>query len=288
MKKILILFIVITSLSIAQVENSFILSGSLVNDTKYALIEINDSSKSYNINVSQNKKNPIITGLMSFAVPGAGQIYIENYLKAGVFVAIEIGAIILATTYDKKGDDQTVVYKNFANKYWDVGRYAKWTLKNLSSLNLNLDPNDYHLFNNEGNVIWSELNRMEGAIGWYYSHKLERFGEQQYYEMIGKYSQFNVGWEMFGDENTEYDYNNDSVVEQFKYYSKERGKANEFYNVAKWAVVTIVSNHIISALDAAWSASRYNKKLNFTVSIEEETIGFYKDYYPQLNFNYNF
>jgi len=53
-------------------------------------------------------------------------------------------------------------------------------------------------------------------------------------------------------------------------------------------VITVVSNHFISALDAAWSASRYNKKLNINISVEEESIGFNKDYYPQLNLSYKF
>ena len=107
--------------------------------------------------------------------------------------------------------------------------------------------------------------------------------------MIGKYSQFNVGWEDFGDENTPYDwYSGDPVVEQFNYYSEQRGKANDYYNISKWAVIAVVSNHIISAIDAAWSASRFNKRLNLNISIEKENIGFYKDYYPQLNISYNF
>lgn len=238
--------------------------------------------------MNSGKKKPLLAGIMSFGVPGAGQIYSENYLKAGIFAAVEAGAIVLAVIYDNKGDDQTKFFENYANNNWSAERYARWTINNLSQLNVNLDPSSYNIFDNNGKVIWSELNKLENDIGGYYSHRLAPLGDQQYYEMIGKYSQFNVGWAEFGDENTPYVWGVDPLVDQFKYYSKERGKANDFYTVSKWAVIAVVSNHFISALDAAWSANKYNKKLNISLSIEEETIGFYRDYYPQLNLSYKF
>lgn len=288
MKKVFLITLLLSSLIFSQHENNSYLSGSLINDTQIALSAIQDSSKTYKIDVTQNKKTPILAGIMSFAVPGTGQIYTENYLKAGIFAAVEVAAIILAVTYNKKGDDQTDLFENYANENWSAARYAKWTLNNLSQLDLELDPNNYSVLDNEGNVNWSELNKLENAIGGYYSHKLAPYGDQQYYEMIGKYSQFNVGWVDFGDENTPYVWATDPLVDQFKYYSNERGKANDHYTVAKWGIIAIVSNHFLSALDAAWSASKYNKKLNLNISVEEETIGFYKDYYPQLNLSYNF
>jgi Family of unknown function (DUF5683) len=285
MKKIVLLTFIVSSIMFSQSKNNLYLSGSLINDTQFALTNLQDSSESSKFNFS--KKTPMLAGLMSFAVPGAGQIYTENYLKAGIFVAVEVGAIVLAAIYNNKGDDQTEFFENYANDNWSASRYALWTTNNLSSLNINLDANEYDIFDLEGNVNWNELNRLESAIGGYYSHKLAPFDDQQYYEMIGKYSQFNVGWIDFGDENTPYVWATDPLVDQFKYYSKERGKANDYYTVAKWAVIAIVSNHFVSALDAAWSANKYNKKLNLNISVEEETIGFYKEYYPQINLSYN-
>lgn len=287
MKKIILVVLFIVNFLFGQEEKSF-LTGSLINDTQFVLSSISDTNSKFNINISRTTKSPFLSGLMSFAIPGAGQVYTENYLKAGIFAAVEIGAIILAVNYDKKGDDQTEYYENYADENWNAERYANWTIANLNQLNNNLDPDNYNLFDNNGKVIWSELNKLESDIGGYYSHKLAPYGDQQYYEMIGKYPQFNVGWVEFGDDvNKHFDYGT-PVVAQFKSYSKERGKANDFYNVAKWAVITVVSNHFISALDAAWSASKFNKKLNINISVEEESIGFYKEYYPQLNLSYKF
>lgn len=287
MLKIVAFIFMIFTVSFAQNQSEILFSGSLINDTHYITSSLEQNNVNENKNFSVNKKSPLLAGLFSFAIPGAGEFYTEHYIKAGIFAAVEIGAIILAVKYNHKGDDQTVFFESYANEHWDAKQYANWTYNHLTFLNAELNPDDYNLYDNNGNLIWSELNRMENDVGGYYSHRLAPFGEQQYYEMIGKYSQFAVGWDTFGDENTDYIYG-DKLPDQFHWYSKERGKANDFYTVAKWAVIAVVSNHFISAFDAAWSASKYNKRLKLQVSVEEQNIGFYKEYYPQLNFSFNF
>lgn len=161
-------------------------------------------------------------------------------------------------------------------------------MHNASTINPEVDPGNYNVIDDQNNVNWNELNKLEGDIGNYYSHRLAHYGEQQYYEMIGKYSQFNVRWKEFGDDPVKPYVFGDVLVDQFDYYSIERGKANDFYNISKWAVIAVVTNHFISALDAAWTASRYNKSLKLNVSLKEEQIGFYKEYNPQLNIKINF
>jgi len=117
------------------------------------LSSLADPTSSDNVKISVNRKTPILAGLMSFAVPGAGQVYTENYFKAGIFVALEIGAILLAVTYENKGNDQTEFFENYANENWSAERYARWTITNLPQLNIELDPDDYSLFDNNENVV---------------------------------------------------------------------------------------------------------------------------------------
>jgi hypothetical protein len=107
--------------------------------------------------------------------------------------------------------------------------------------------------------------------------------------MIGKYPQFNPGWDDF-DESSLFTYTNqrqDPVTPHFDDYSDQRGKANDYYNTASTAVTILVINHVISAIEAAWSASRYNKKLDMNVSLENQFIGSRRIYYPQLNLRLN-
>ncbi|MEK7671576.1 MAG: hypothetical protein AAB344_05080 [Bacteroidota bacterium] len=120
-------------------------------------------------------------------------------------------------------------------------------------------------------VNWNVLNEMERAIsltqeGKYYSHTLPPYGEQQYYELIGKYKQFNQGWD---DAPTTYTYP-DPVTTKFDYYAGERGKANDYYSTATTYVTVAVVNHVLSALDAAWTASTHNH--NIHASMQMQTV----------------
>lgn len=272
---------------VANLENRIVLSGVLSSDSKISFDKsekiLADNSKTIN----NQKKSPLLAGVLSFVVPGAGEFYSESYIKSAAFIAVEAAAITIGLIYNSKGDNQTNFFQNYADQYWSVERYAKWTIKNATKINSNVDPTKYRVFESNGRVNWNELNRLESDLGSYYSHRLPRYGEQQYYELIGKYPQFNVGWDDFGDENTPFAYG-DPLTQKFLYYSVERGKANDFYNIAAKAVVVVFANHILSAIDAVWTASRFNKDLEMHASIEKYNTGFNTVYYPQLNLQYRF
>jgi len=290
MKKIILLIIVILSnISYAQEIENY--SGILCLDSRTALSSFDRIDNDENIKIDvRSKKSPLLAGALSFLLPGAGEFYAESYIKSIIFLAIEAAAITTSVIYDNKGDDQTDSYEAFAEEHWDVGRYARWTMANLHELKPSLNPEDYNgLFLDEtrSQVSWSVLNRLEGDISGYYSHRLAPFGDQQYYEMIGKYPQFNVGWDDFGDETTSFHFG-DPVTGNFSYYAGERGKANDFYNVASKAVMITVINHFISAIDAAWTTSNYNKRLKMEMSLEKTNIGYFTEIYPVLNFEYRF
>ncbi|NMB80326.1 MAG: hypothetical protein GYA14_00730 [Ignavibacteria bacterium] len=287
MKKVILLLLIFASIVNCQDKKKLKLTGNLFIDSKLSYLESSEKIKLEDSSIDQHKKSPLLSGVLSFALPGAGQFYSERYLKSIIFIAAEVAAITVGLIYDKKGDDQTEVFQNFALAHWDVRRYANWTIKNAKSINPQIVVADYKVFDINGNVVWEELNRLESAIGNYYSHRLAPFKDQQYFEMIGKYPQFNVGWDDFGDENTPFTYG-DPLTSKFLYYSKERGKANDFYNVASTAVIVIISNHIISAIDAAWSAASFNKDLSISSEIKKVDFGFRTFYYPQLNLQYNF
>lgn len=289
MKKIFSLIIICSCLQInAQQKENEKLSGMLFADSKI-IIDNSALSQISNPNLAmENKKSPLLAAALSFVVPGAGEFYSESYLKSAIFFALEAAAITVGLIYDKKGNDQTTFFENYADEHWSVQRYAKWTVTNATTINSSIDPSSYNVFNSSGGVNWKELNRLESDLGSYYSHRLAYYGEQQYFEMIGKYHQFNPGWDDFGDENTPYVYDSDesSLTEHFRYYADERGKANDFYNVASKAVIVVVANHFISAIDAAWSAARFNKNLELSAELKKLELGYYVEYYPQLNIKY--
>ena len=223
---------------------------------------------------TDEEKSPWIAGLLSLAIPGAGEFYSKSYVKAGIFFGVEVGSWITTLVYDKKGNDQTTLFKNYANEHYSPVRYAEWVKNNATKFKntVILNPDDYKVFNSSIDsckppypcLNWAELNRLENQIP-EFTHKLEYFGEQQYYELIGKYAQFSRGWdserEKLFDENYE-------KSDQQKYYFKMFNQADKYYKVADAFVSVIIVNHILSALDAAWTATRYNKALHASVRME--------------------
>lgn len=285
-----------TTLLVAQEKEDPNLSGCLSFDSHTAFEQTkSDLQFADETGSVEGRKSPFLAGALSFAIPGAGEVYTGNYIKAAIFLAVEVAGVVTAIMYNGKGDDKTDEYEGYANEHWSAARYAKWTLANLETLNPDLNPEEYNnVFIDDARtqVNWNALNDLEEDVskyeaGQYYSHKLAPYGDQQYYEMIGKYPQFNVGWDDFGDESTEFEYG-DPVTKRFEFYSGERGKANDFYDIASAAVKVLVGNHIISAVDAAWSAGQFNKNLEMKMNMKSVNLGFRKEYYPELNVRYNF
>ena len=289
-----IIFILFLSfLSVFAQDDNVQLSGNLHQDFMISSQNVEIASQDSN-NINFKKRSPLLAGGLSLILPGAGQFYNKDYWKTAIFAVIEIAAISTAIIYDGKGDDQTESYKNFANSTegWDVDKYAEWSVDNARRINPGIEENDpvLNIFDNNGDVIWSKLNNLETTIGSWYSHQLAPFDDQQYYEMIGKYQQFNPGWSDYNDADYPpdgYTYP-DPVTSTFSWYADERGKANDYYNVASTAVIIVVANHVLSAVEAALAANSYNRSFKANVSLQRTTIGYHREYYPKFNMSYNF
>ncbi|HMD14817.1 MAG TPA: hypothetical protein VKI62_09345, partial [Bacteroidota bacterium] len=171
----------------------------------------------------RSKKSPWLAGIMSFAVPGAGEAYSNDYMKSAIFVAAEVASWAIHLSYAKKGDDQELLFKAYANQHYSVVRYVNWTLNHLNSLTNGNTPNNQsasyysqQIYGPGGppqnpnavpppfsDVSWDALNGMEvdianSGVQSGYSHQLPAYNEQQYYELIGKYDQFSRGWDDSG------------------------------------------------------------------------------------------
>ena len=130
---ILIIFIITVPINLFSQENEkYYLTGNLSSDAKQLLHNFDEPTNPQILLSSQNKKSPVLAGVLSLLIPGAGEIYSEEYLKAGIFLAIEAAVITTAVIYDGKGDDKTTEFQNYADDYqnpehnWSVVRYAEW------------------------------------------------------------------------------------------------------------------------------------------------------------------
>ena len=259
------------------------LTGKLHADSK--ILFENSKAKTQNISFpSPNKKSPVIAGLLSMVLPGAGEVYAESYWKAAVFAAVEVSAIVVAVSYNKKGDNQTSTFQQYADGHWSIKRYAEWTIKNVSYINSSVDPTKYNVINGDGSVNHAELNRLERDLGSGYSHALPPHGEQQYYELIGKYPQYSHGWDDAIQSDTDFHI----LSQNFLDYSIMRGKANDYYNVSDKAVIGLYVNHLLSGLDAVWSAISFNKDVAVNVRVNQINRGENVTFYPTVNVRYRF
>lgn len=292
-----LIFLGLSAIVYSQTDHAHIFTGSLTADAKLVLCDYNVVENPQIKLINENKKSPMLAGLMSLVIPGAGEIYAEEYLKAGIFVAIEAAVITTAVIYDGKGDDKTIQFQKYADDYtnndpvtghnWSVVRYAnsliddpKYDDNQKAELRTKIFKSNYADPNIPPwlKVNWSELNVIETG-----SHHLPRYGEQQYYELIGKYHQFTAGWNDFQSGN-----NIEDLTPNFRFYSGMRGDANDMYTVAKTAVIGIYLNHFLSGLDAVWSTVSYNKDLTVKVRVENIQFADHAEFYPKVYLTYNF
>jgi hypothetical protein len=267
------------------------LTGSLTTDSHLVLNEYRDNIvKQTSFASQEDKKSILLASVLSAVVPGAGEVYVggtTNYIKAAAFALIEAVSIYYAISYNKRGDSQTNYFQNFADRGWSVVKYAQWINDNTTGAKVIIYPADAQHPTPWTQVDWASLNAAEdgiGAIG--FTHKLPQHGDQQYYELIGKYAQYARGWE---DDNlvlhgSEPDY----ITPEFSWYAGMRGDANQLYKVSARGVSVLIVNHLLSVIDAIWSTASFNKNLAVNVSYDRVNLGFVEDYTPTLHLKYNF
>jgi hypothetical protein len=260
-------------------QHHFVMTGNARLDLLSSIdgLVLPDSLPGPRANDEAEKKSALLAGALSMVVPGAGEFYTKSYWRSGGFILAEAGLWVFYAAYNSKGNNQTDLFQNFADDHWSVVRYAQWIQANVTALNPDVTSFTDYLIPNTQNlppwyqVNWDKLNAVENAIaqlpGNGFTHLLPHRPEQQYYELIGKYPQFAGGWDDAGNMTPERIVRSD-VSARFLEYAKMRGKANDFYNIATTGAVLLVVNHVLSALDAAWSAAQFNDHLKLEAHLQ--------------------
>ncbi len=266
MKKLIILsiLIVVKSLVAGEGEDEIQLEHNL---EKFNLIESSFQSTDSLLSEELEEKSVMRAALYSAVIPGTGQYYAGSIWKAALFAGIEIAGWTVYFVNTSNGDKQETQMEVYADDHWSEQKY--WSRlyydardRGLSDLpQYDVDENNIIIdFDAE---IANSLRYLEDALG--HTHRLPETKTQQYYEMIVKYlTQFGNAWE---DANfIDYYYGNtDKMTSQMFTYRDMRNDMNEYYDVASMATNVILINHVLSALDAAWTASRYNREITMKI-----------------------
>ena len=267
-KKMIVLsiFILFKSLVAGEGDNEIQLEHNL---EKFNLIESSFQSADSLLSEEIEEKSVMRAALYSAVIPGTGQYYAGSIWKAALFAGIEIAGWTVYFVNTSKGDNQETQMEAYADDHWSEQKYWSYLYHKGKDAGL-IDPDTYLvdenniIINYDANVV-NSLRYLEEGLG--HTHRLPETKTQQYYEMIVKYlTQFGNAWE---DANfIDYYYGNtDKMTAQMFTYRDMRNDMNQYYDVASMATNVILINHVLSALDAAWTASRYNREITMKIRV---------------------
>lgn len=183
---------------------------------------------------------------MSLLVPGLGQYYNGNKIKAAGFFALDVTSWVLHFKYRSDGNNLTDKFELFQQTHWSRDRY-KLYLRGA-----------YNGIGDDDSITATEV-----------SHHLPKTATQQYYEMTGKYDQFAWGWDDATVNDSSLLVFGDSVrpaigpdipksPRRFEYETMRHNANLKFDAADKWVIVSL-ANHVISAFEAMISARNKNK-----------------------------
>lgn len=271
----LLVFLLVLSPAVVrgQVEER-VLTGNLRFDLVASGGFVASGDSVFGASVLPPRKSPLRAAVYSAIVPGAGEFYAESYWRSGAFFVAEIALWVMYSLYESQGDRQTREFEQFADAHWSVVKYAQWMEQHALALNPDAGGCSGTVVNSDPNlppwdrVDWARVNMCEELIGRRastgFSHRLPRRPDQQYYEVIGKYAQYNAGWDDSNAVPSDY---LTALSARFLFYRDMRGRANRLYTIASTAAYVLVANHVFSALDAALSASEFNRNVTMEAHV---------------------
>ena len=200
------------------------------------------------------KKRPARALLMSAVLPGLGQAYNKTYWRMGIYLGVEVASWYLYVDQTRLGRKLEDEFQQFADRYWYEDRY--WAALSAES---GIDINDMERLRE-----WERQN---------FSHHLPEEKNQTYYENIGKYDQFNIGWE----DAKAHRARDSQLRERYTYMRKD---SNDAFENARLGATIVILNHIISALEAALTAHLQDQRVRGSVRIVPKRMN--RDIVPAL------
>ena len=223
--------------------------------------------------------------LMSFLVPGLGQVYIHKPLKGALFAAVDVAAYFVWQEYNAQGENQVALYRAFADTTWDFRRWWNdaanyggpgWDKVDVSRFGSHVLDFIVLDMNGDGRVEYSGSTgdadrRLEGFFSANNDTaafvRVRKTGE--YYENIGKYNQFFSGWSDADPNNPDIEETASGAIAWSPYrrvYVGYRGEANRLKSLAGYTISTVLFSHVIGAVDALFGSSAWNRKHAAVVS----------------------
>lgn len=244
-------------------------------------------------------KSPRKAMFMSLVVPGAGQMYVGGstftYVRGGVYLALEAalwGGWYYYSIY--KYDKQVGHYKKFAKTHYSIGRYERGMrdLYNADAVNYESEFRRRYLGSRESfceaifgnatmhgcydksNVYHNDVEYMNDFVNKPKTlrgemHKISFESPADVYQMIAE-DEYVLGWDdvqdvaiatSLGLEDPNSETMDLGSSDNLSEYRSMRSKANDYADMQAWFFGGLILNHIVSAVDALFTANAHNKAL---------------------------
>lgn len=239
--------------------------------------------------VVSTRSVPLAFG-MSAVVPGLGQVYNRDWIGTAIFVAVEAALVAGWASWKSSGNDGVEAYEQFAHQSWSPIQYAEW-LNAFSGYNgppiepPSISENEFRNPDTwtateraEVDAFFADIRRAERSsiylqTGATFSHVLPNFGEQQYYELIGKYFQYAPGWRDYSGDPDEDPREVMPEDANFYVYSENHAAANDDLRRASVAGALVIVNHFAAAVQAAVIARMHNMRIQPSVGLSQSPSG---------------
>lgn len=213
--------------------------------------------------------------MYSLVIPGGGQFYMGQWKRGLIYMVLESAAIVGYRNYSSAGQDQEDIYKDFANTHW---AFYDWIIgadgfnllgteeidfgaEGSHGLDFYIDADGDGRPEDSGNTADYTQAEMRDLI---YANPGSIFVRKngEYYENVGKYNQFHTGWD---DSDSSWVVSAASGTQVHSInrgdYLWQREEANRLLSAASYTLSALMFNHVISGVDAIFSASKKNRSL---------------------------
>jgi|AntRauMFilla1563_2_1112583.scaffolds.fasta_scaffold01410_7 hypothetical protein len=249
-------------------------------------------------------KRPFPSMVYSAVIPGSAQAVHGKWVRAGVYAAIEVVGIMRNIHHNNKAKRLEQQYYDYVDQNWSVVNYANWLIGYNQYYGNNAGLLDvwrpgaaqnptYTNSMDWGQVDLEKLRQLErnsiylttlpgGGIqrDLAFSHVVQDFGSQQYYELASKYFQFAPGWRDFNVMSTAEDigriqWNVDTISSLSGMWLEGSLQADRFntqYRTASNWISLLMMNHIISAFDGYFTAKLAGNNLKLQAPVARNEL----------------
>ncbi len=256
--------------------------------------EFNYESNGY---VEAAKSKAGIAMLSSAIIPGSGQAMNGKWGRAAAYFLVDVASILYYINRTNTAKRNERDYERYANQNWSVVAYGQWLVaySRANSIDNGFDnpgglqeqvfgeePDWIDAKNDWRKVDLNDIRAVEvrtpfiypDRVGSGFSHVVQDYGSQQYYELMSKYYQFVPGWRDFYESNSAFYSNPEASANQFQYSWNpamgttlfDRGtflaaEFNDNYRQAGNILRLMLLNHVVSAFDAYFTVTLKNSRI---------------------------